>query len=179
MKKLIAALLVLGSLGAFAKETLTNTKLEELDKSFDISNLRVYTNKKIRTYWENTQQISTGLSTGGLKTKFDKKLLKVVVGKRVKGLITSVSEDYRTIYVAFDSECFKKECSYKYETDYSYSDYYLRELPTLSNYSMTKIKIGGKKLGSYLSSYNTYGRLNFDKKELYNTTKKVKRAQGH
>jgi hypothetical protein len=175
MKYLLIGILALGSLSAMARENLTRANMTQLRDADLTSELRVYVNKKLTTIYEDVSLRRTEVDNGDVAVAVREEILKMIVSKRTRGLITGASSDLTTLWVSFNSDCLEATCSYQFNEARGVYD--LAAVPSVPNMKVSSVKAGTLFKSEPLRQYKI--NLQFNMNELRNLVKRTVRAGGH
>jgi hypothetical protein len=175
MKYLLIGILALGSLSAMARENLTIANMTQLRDADLTSELRVYVNKRLTTIYEDVSLRRTEVDNGDVAVAVREEILKMIISKRTRGLITGASSDLTNLWVSFNSDCLEVACSYGFSLARGLYD--LTSVPAVPNMRVTSVKAGTIFKSEPLRQYKTH--LQFNMNELRNLVKRTVRAGGH
>lgn len=175
MKALLFTLSLLFALPGFARVDLTREQLMDIKNANVLSKLRVYTNKKLITYWRDVELAQTDVENGNVSSAIEEEKLKVIVGKHVRGVVTRISHDFNQVYVSFDSDCLTADCSYVF--DLRDGVYDLSDVPKRTGFIREAAKAGVILRADPLKRQVLKLQMNLS--ELRKIIKTTDRADGH
>lgn len=167
--RLFAILLSLSATAAFARADLELKHVNLIRDNDLIETVRVYLNKRLVSYYTMGSDNSIDSDNGDISVKTVVENLEVKVSKNVRGLITAIEGDGTVLYVSFDSDCFSKECSYKFSL--ARGKYDLSEIPSINGYDFVKARRGVILKKNPLAKYATHLEINKDSLNIINTQK--------
>jgi len=173
--KLLAVVLAFGSLNAMAKANLKKSHVNLITQNELQEDVRVYLNKKLVTYYTLGSGSDIDSDSGDISLRTVTENLEVKVSKKVRGLITGIEDYNDRIYVSFDSDCFVKSCSYRF--DMRNGKYDLSDVPALNGYNLVTAKSGSIIKGRPLKKERIHLEVNADSLNIINTQKV--NSQGH
>jgi hypothetical protein len=178
MKKILIFLLALGSISIFAGEKLTAKMVKQLDQNGLLNELKVKSSKRVTSYYKRTNSDSIDVSVDNIVRTIEKEVLKVVVSKKINGIITGKKDGYKRLYVSFDSDCTETDCSYLYKL--VHGKYDLVSVPKKENFCHEVTKSGVILRKNALKKYNTSSlEVGLNDQLINNVIKRTERLQGH